>query len=174
MELLSKSASELHQAIPAASGSVSNSPSVIKLRQLMEAVETIKTERDVIESELKSATIDMKDQFLQALAQDGAIDPSIVVSHVGKALTPLQKQVTDSINRQQAIISDIQETHTTFTHECGTGTNQRDQILTQLASAYDQFMELQHNLKEGSKFYSDLTQLLIVFQNKVSDFCFGK
>lgn len=174
MELLSKPPGELHQAIPASSGSVNNSPSVMKLRHLMEAVETIKVERDVIESELKSATVDMKDQFLQALAHDGAIDPASVVSHVGKALTPLQKQVLDSINRQQTIIQDIQEAHAAFTHECGTGSNQRDQILTQLASAYDQFTELQHNLKEGSKFYSDLTQLLIVFQNKVSDFCFGK
>lgn len=174
MELLSKQPSELHSAIPAASGSISNSSSVLTLRGLMEAVETIKAERDVIESELKSATVDMKDQFLQALAQDGAIDPSMVVSHVGKALTPLQKQVTDSINRQQTIIQDIQASHNAFTQECGAGTNQRDQILTQLASAYDQFTELQHNLKEGTKFYNDLTQLLIVFQNKVSDFCFGK
>lgn len=174
MELLSKSPSELHQSIPASSGSVSNSSSVMKLRNLMEAVETIKVERDVIESELKSATVDMKDQFLQALAQDGAIDQSMSVSQVGKALMPLQKQVLDSITRQQTIVSDIQNAHAEFTHECGAGTNQRDQILTQLASSYDNFTELQHNLKEGSKFYSDLTQLLIVFQNKVSDFSFGE
>lgn len=174
MELLSREPSDLHSAIPASSGSVSNSSSVMKLRALMEAVETIKAERDAIESELKSATVDMKDQFLQALAQDGAIDPAKTVSHVGKALTPLQKQVADSIGRQQSLIADIQNAHTEFTHECGAGTNQRDQILTQLASAYDNFTELQHNLKEGTKFYNDLTQLLIVFQNKVSDFCFGE
>lgn len=174
MELLSKSSSELHQAIPASSGSVNNSQSVMKLRSLMEAVETIKAERDVIESELKSATVDMKDQFLHALAQDGAIDQTMAVSQVGKTLMPLQKQVVDSITRQQSLVGDIQAAHAEFTNECGAGSNQRDQILTQLASSYDNFTELQHNLKEGAKFYSDLTQLLIVFQNKVSDFCFGK
>lgn len=174
IELLSKSPSDLHQSIPAGGGSVSNGPAVMKLRSLMDAVETIKVERDVIESELKSATVDMKDQFLRALAQDGAIDPNLAISHVGKSLSPLQKQVVESIGRQQTLIQDIQEGHQHFTAECGSGTNQRDQILSQLASAYDIFTELQHNLKEGTKFYSDLTQLLIVFQNKVSDFCFAR
>lgn len=174
IELLSKSPSELHQAIPAGSGVVSNSAAVAKLRSLMDAVETIKAERDVIESELKSATVDMKTQFLQALAQDGAIDPATVVSHVGKSLNPLQKQVADSVGRQSTLVSDIQQAHQEFTAEVGSGSNQRDQILSQLASAYDIFTELQHNLKEGTKFYNDLTQLLIVYQNKVSDFCFAR
>lgn len=174
IELLSKSPSELHQAIPAGGGSVGNGAAVTALRALMDAVETIKVERDVIEAELKSATVDMKDQFLRALAQDGAIDPNMAISHVGKSLTPFQKQVTESIERQQTLIKDIQQTHQQFTAECGSGTNQRDQLMSQLASAYDIFTELQHNLKEGTKFYNDLTQLLIVFQNKVSDFCFAR
>lgn len=174
IELLSKSPDELHQSIPAGSGSVNNSQAVMRLRSLMEAVDTIKVERDVIEAELKSATVDMKDQFLQALAQDGAIDPATVVSYVGKALSPLQKQVAESVNRQQTIIQDIQQSHHQFSAEAGSGSNQRDQMMSQLASAYDIFTELQHNLKEGTKFYNDLTQLLIVFQNKVSDFCFAR
>lgn len=174
IEALSKPPHELQNVIPAGSGVVSNSSSVLKLRSLMESVETIKAERDVIESELKSATVDMKDQFLNALAQDGAIDPNQTISHVGKTLSPLQKQVADSIGRQQSLIQDIQDAHSAFTAEAGSGSNQRDQMLSQLASAYDIFTELQHNLKEGTKFYSDLTQLLINFQNKISDFCFGK
>lgn len=174
IELLSKSPSELHQSIPAGAGCVSNSPAVARLRELMETVETVKAERDVIEAELKSATIDMKDQFLRALAQDGAVDPSNVVTHVGKSLNPLQKQVIESVNKQQSLIQNIQQAHQQFTNDCGSGSNQRDQLLSQLASAYDIFTELQHNLKEGTKFYNDLTQLLIVFQNKVSDFCFAR
>lgn len=174
MDLLSKSAGEIQSSIPAGGDSVRNSPAVQRLRQLMEGVETLKAERDVIESELKSATIDMKDQFLQALAQDGAIDPANVVSHVGKKLSPLQKQTADSVSRQIALIQDIQTAHQQFTAESGSGNNQRDQFLTHLATAYDTFTELKHNLNEGTKFYNDLTQLLIVFQNKVSDFCFAR
>lgn len=72
-------------------------------------VETLKTERDVIESELKSTTIDMKTTFLSALAKDGAIDePNLSVESIGKSYGPLQKQVRDSVSRQEQLIAEIQ------------------------------------------------------------------
>lgn len=109
MELLSKSPEELQAAIPqATSNTVENSSAVIKLRQLMEQVETIKAERDVIESELKSATIDMKDVFLGALAKDGAIsEPAMSIESLGQIYGPLQKQVKESVERQATLMEDI-------------------------------------------------------------------
>lgn len=176
MELLSKSESELENACPVSSGgNISNCHSVQELRKLMENVDTIKAEREVIESELKSATIDLKDQFLNALAQDGAInEPSISVGSIGKALAPLREQVNDSVARQESLIQQIQRAHEAFVAETGGGSGSRDTFLSELASAYDSFTTLQNNLKEGTKFYNDLTQLLITFQNKVSDFCFAR
>lgn len=174
--LLSKPPQELHASIPSATGGgVQNCPSAQKLKQLMEQVETIKAERDAIESDLKSATVNMKDQFLSALAQDGAInEPAMSVSHIGKVLGSLQQQVSESISRQQSLIHEIQATHAQFIRESGSGTSSRDSLFTELARAYDTFSDLQHNLKEGTKFYNDLTQLLIVFQSKISDFCFAR
>lgn len=176
MELLSKSQSDLESACPASSGgNISNCASVQELRRLMETVDTIKAEREVIESELKSATVDLKDQFLSALQQDGAInEPSISVGTIGKALAPLREQVNDSITRQESLVQQIQTAHQAFVNETGGGTGSRDTFLSELASAYDNFTTLQNNLKEGTKFYNDLTQLLVTFQNKVSDFCFAR
>ena len=45
--------------------------------------------------------------------------------------------------------------------------NARDDMLKKLAAGHDAFFELQKHLQEGTKFYNDLTQLLVTFQNKV-------
>lgn len=113
-------------------------------------------------------------QFL-ILFLDKAIDEaSISVTELGKALGPYQKNVNASLQEQEKIVAEIQEVYQHFVRENGVGNNTRDVLLKQLASSYDVFTELQNNLKEGTKFYNDLTELLIVFQNKISDFCFAR
>lgn len=176
MELLSKPEGELESACPVSSGgNVANCSSVDELRRLMESVDTIKAEREVVESELKSATVDLKEQFLAALAQDGAInEPNISVGSIGKALAPFREQVADSVTRQEALVRDIQRAHQAFVAETGGGSGSRDTFLSEIASSYDNFTTLQNNLKEGTKFYNDLTNLLVTFQNKVNDFCFAR
>lgn len=177
IELLSMSQENLANEIPCgtASSKDCNSSAAVKLRSLMESVETIKAERDVIESELRSATVNLKDQFLAALAADGAInEPALSLAEIGKAVAPLQSQVQDNLTRQETLIQDIKLAQEEFAAESGSSNQSSDTTFTQLATAYDVFTELQHNLQDGVKFYNDLTQLLITFQNKISDFCFAR
>jgi len=47
------------------------------------------------------------------------------------------------------------------------GKSAREELLKQWAAGHDAFFELKGNLQEGTKFYNDLTQLLVTFQNKV-------
>ncbi|XP_003694269.1 programmed cell death 6-interacting protein isoform X1 [Apis florea] len=174
MEILSLNENDLINTVPTGSA-VQESNAVIQLRKLMEDVETIKTERDVIESELKSATTDMKTTFLSALAKDGGIDePNLSIESIGKTYGPLQKQVRDSVSHQEQLIAEIQKCHAEFTAEQSGSGSSREAMLCKLAAAYDAFKELKGNLNEGAKFYNDLTQLLVVFQNKISDFCFAR
>ncbi|KAL6268421.1 hypothetical protein P5V15_001557 [Pogonomyrmex californicus] len=174
IEILSLDEEELARAIPQGSA-LQESNVVIQLRKLMEDVATLKSVRDTIENEFKFAANDMKTTFLSALAKDGAIDePNISVESLGKCYGPLQKQVRESIAQQEELIAKIQSCHAEFTNEqAGTG-SAREAMLCKLASAYDAFKELKNNLVEGAKFYNDLTQLLVVFQNKISDFCFAR
>lgn len=177
IEILSMTENEMALEIPssATKSDMRNSSAAQHLKALMESVNTIKAERDVVESELRSATINLKDQFLAALAADGAInEPAISLSEIRRVLTPLQNQVQDSLSRQEALIQDIKDTHQKFVSETGASGESNEQLFSQLATAYDVFSELQKNLQDGVKFYNDLTQLLIIFQNKISDYCFAR
>ena len=176
MELLSKTPAELQEAVPAGPGGVvSDSSSVQILRQLMEEVDTLKTERDVIETDLKCATVDMKEQFLSALSNDGGInEPALSMESIGQSFGPLQRQVKESVDKQEDLIARIQSAHQQFAQETGASAGGRDSMMCHLAAAHDAFRDLQNNLQEGTKFYNDLTQLLVVFQNKISDYCFAR
>lgn len=53
----------------------------------------------------------------------------------------------------------LQKAHAEFVQERGSSAGGRDNMMCQLAGAFDAFNELHNNLKEGTKFYNDLTQV---------------
>lgn len=164
----------LAQQLPQGSSGGGGGSSTARLKELMEEVETLKAERAVVESELKTTNPDMKTVFLSAAASGGLNEPTISVSSLGRTFGPLQHQVTESIGKQEKIISEVQDLYQAFVQERGGQGSAREEALKSLAAAYDTYMELQGNLEEGTKFYNDLTQLLVTFQSKVSDFCFAR
>ncbi|XP_076336080.1 programmed cell death 6-interacting protein-like isoform X2 [Tachypleus tridentatus] len=154
-----------------------DSPSVQELKRLMQDVEKIKSEREELETEFKSATIDMKPKFIDALTQDGTTnEQSISAETLNELFGPLQKRVRENFDQQEKTIAEIQRVNSTFCEERENNqvSADRETIMKDLAAAYDVYVELTNNLKEGTKFYNDLTQLLVNFQSKVSDFCFAR
>ncbi|KAL1132118.1 hypothetical protein AAG570_010076 [Ranatra chinensis] len=180
MMILSQGIDAMKAALPKCGnqGGSSNTPACQRLRQLMEEVETLKAERDSIECELKSPTTDIKETFLNSLSNEGSINEALISTEsLGRSYGSLQQQVKESINKQQELLSKIQETNSEFTMErTGSGglEAKREAVLKELATAHDAYKELQTNLNDGTKFYNDLTQMLVVFQNKISDFCFAR
>lgn len=180
IEMLSRSEQELEAAIPSATQSASDnshSPSAAQLRILMGQVAELKSDREVLECELKSATVDMKEQFLSALAHDGNVnEPAMSVEKLGEVYGPIQKRIRESIELQTSLLSEIQHYNENFVKEKAGGTepSAREELMKELAIAHDIHMEVQNNLQEGSKFYNDLTQMLLSFQSKISDFCFAR
>ncbi|ROT76243.1 ALG-2 interacting protein x [Penaeus vannamei] len=162
MELLSAGPEDIAGALPSASSTTDGSdPAVVRLKKLMEDVET-----------LKSATIDMKNVFLNALAQDGAInEQGMSAESLGRVFGPLQKQVKESIERQEELVKNIQEAHKDFSHAVSGAGGDREAMMKKLASAYDNFIVLRSNLTEGTKFYNDLTQLLQSTPTRVHPRC---
>lgn len=130
--------------------------------------------REVVESELKNTSVDMKPLFFESLKKNGVINKQeISVESLNRTYSPLQSQVADSIKRQEKLMAEVQQNHEKFIQECGGATGAgaaRENVLKELAAAHDAFFELKGNLQEGTKFYNDLTQLLVTFQNKVYAF----
>lgn len=78
-------------------------------------------------------------------------------------------KVAENLSRQESVMAEVQQNHEKFAAESGAGSggNAREDLLKSIAAAHDAFFELKGNLQEGTKFYNDLTQLLVTFQNKV-------
>lgn len=68
----------------------------------------MKAERDAIECELKSATVDMKDAFLAALHDGSVNEQALSVETLGRAYGPLQQQVKESLAKQEGLMANIQ------------------------------------------------------------------
>lgn len=153
IEVISGSQAEGEQGRHADGGSMGNSGACLqRLRQLMDQVEICKAERNEIEEELKLAAV-----------------------NVNCELNELQAEVQESLLRQEELAKGIEMAYAVVKAEKRTCNNNREAaLLSQLATASDIFVEVQSNLDEGTKFYSKLTQLLIVFQNKISDFSFAR
>lgn len=180
IRVLTSGEQELQRALPAGStGSSTNSSVVNRLRLLMNQVEALKNERQVIESELKNYSFtEMKNRFLKALVADNAVnEAALSAESLGEAYGPLQRQVRESRDRQEALLRDIEAANAEFVRSKGSLSGQdavRETYLADLAAAHDAYFEISSNLNEGTKFYNDLTQLLVNLQNKVSDFCFAR
>ena len=159
----------MENTLPSGSNQVKGGPTATKLKSLCEDVETLKAERQVIESEIKGSNPDMKNLFLNIYSKEGIINEQELSNEtLQKSFGNLIEQITDSLKRQENIMKEMTEENEKFVRENGgSSSGQRDEILKKLAAAHDAFFELQKLLQEGTKFYNDLTQLLVSFKSKV-------
>ncbi|KAJ8035530.1 Programmed cell death 6-interacting protein [Holothuria leucospilota] len=177
--ILSQTEKDIAAVLPPASAAsaLKDSDVVAELRNHLSKVDAIKNEREVLESEIKSASSDIRSKFMSGMTADGSInEESISNTDLDSLFGTLIQQVQESIKRQELLLNNIQDANTRFSNAKQTNVSgqKREETLSKLASAFDVYMELTANLKEGTKFYNDLTQLLVRFQSKVSDFCFAR
>ncbi|CAF1104046.1 unnamed protein product [Rotaria sordida] len=177
---LSKQTHEIANELPSASaaGALRDAFVVRELHRLMDTVASVKAEREVIESELKNTDSDgVRARLIGAFQQGNHNDEnSVVVNEIESIYAPLRQQVNESVSKQEQLVENIRRANQQFQNEKqgNASSEMREEMLKKLARAYDAFQELLSNLREGSKFYQDLTPLLLKFQNKVSDFVFAR
>ncbi|XP_028254361.1 programmed cell death 6-interacting protein isoform X2 [Parambassis ranga] len=177
--LLCKPENELNAAIPSANPTrtLQGSEVVNVLRSQLAKLDEVKKERETLEGEIKSVTFDMSTTFLTALAQDGLVnEEQLSLSNLDQLYSAYNQRVQASLRTQEELLGQVQTSHQEFSSlkQSNTEANQREEVLKKLASAHDSYVEISSNLREGTKFYNDLTEILLKFQNKCSDIVFAR
>uniref|UniRef100_H2YHW8 BRO1 domain-containing protein n=1 Tax=Ciona savignyi TaxID=51511 RepID=H2YHW8_CIOSA len=181
IELLCLPVEKLKNAVPSSSplAALKGHPVVQELKQLCEQVGTIKAEREVMETELRTTTYDMTDKFTRILAEEGCLnEDSISPKELNRIYQPLIEQVNDSGDRQESLLANLQVVgsgiHVGVFYNSSFDYHLGEEVLKTIAAAFDKYMELTAHLQEGNKFYGDLTELLLKLQPKCSDFVFAR
>jgi programmed cell death 6-interacting protein len=147
---------DLKASIPgigSSQGNASNSPTINKLRELMNQVQEIKVDRENVEKELKKIRCDMSNDFSRALAETGVVnEEKLSAEKIQQLFKPLRDRVEQSIKRQDGIMAEVEQWNKRFAEERHVaGGAEREKLLKELAASYDSFFELQANLTEGTK-----------------------
>ncbi|XP_046875315.1 programmed cell death 6-interacting protein isoform X2 [Hypomesus transpacificus] len=177
--LLCKPEAELTAAIPSANPAktLQGSEVVNVLRSQLAQLDEVKKEREGLEAEIKAVTFDMTSCFLSALAQDGALnEEQLSLSQLDQSYGAYNQRVQASLRSQEELLGRVQTSHQEFSSlkQSNSEANDREEVLKKLASAHDSYVEISNNLREGTKFYNDLTEILLKFQNKCSDIVFAR
>ncbi|KHN82501.1 Apoptosis-linked protein [Toxocara canis] len=179
IKLLSLAEPELRAAIPGLDPKAANknSEAVQKLRALMDTVQEIKVEREQLEKEFADVHCDMTSAFLKAMADSQILnEEQLSTAKINEIYGPLREKVSESIKKQESCLAEVELWNKKFCAEKAgsSGAAERERILKMLANGHDKYVEIKSNLQEGTKFYNDLTPLLVRLQQKVSDFCFAR
>ncbi|KAI1894230.1 hypothetical protein AGOR_G00113680 [Albula goreensis] len=172
--LLCKPQAELTAAIPSAKSAqaLQGNEVVNDLRGCLAQLEELNREWKRLETDINSANFDMTGTFLSALAQTGAIGEEVTVRQSARQnIWGYNRQVQQSLKTQEDLLAKIQTLHQKFSsmRQSNSASNEREEVLKNLASAYDSYMETSRNLQEGARFYNGLIPILQKFENKCGD-----
>lgn len=155
--LLSKSEFQIASELPPASAvaALQNTHIIQDLRRLMGEVEALRSVRDVIESELKTMDQDSaKAKLINSLQSSTRLDEHAVVQEeVDNLMAPFRKQVRENIQEQEKILGYVEKANSEFCKEkiVNESSKIREEMLKNLATAYDGYNELYNHLMEGIK-----------------------
>ncbi|XP_063809242.1 programmed cell death 6-interacting protein [Pseudophryne corroboree] len=179
ISILCKGEADLNGAIPSANPAktMQGSEVVTTLKSLLANLDEVKREREQLENDIKSVNFDMTTKFLTALAQDGAInEEALSVTELDRIYGSYTDKMQRNLAKQEELISNIQVSHQEFSKmkQSNSEANLREEVLKKLAAGHDSYIELVANLREGTQFYNDLTEILLKFQGKCSDIVFAR
>jgi programmed cell death 6-interacting protein len=95
----------------------------------------------------------MCNEFSRSLAENGVVnEEKQSTQKIQEIFKPLHDRAEKSIKQQDTIMAEVEQWNKRFAEERHVaGGAERENLLKQLATAYDAYFELQANLSEGTK-----------------------
>lgn len=93
-------------------------------------------------------------EFAKSMSENGIVnEEKLSTDKLQQLFKPLKERIDQSLKRQETVMSEVEINNKKFTEERhgAQGAAERDNLLKQLAKAYDSFFELDNNLTEGTK-----------------------
>ena len=147
-----------------------NTHIVKDLRRLMQEIEALRNVREVCESELKGLDSDsVKAKLVSSLQSSSGIDEhAIIQEELDDLINPIRKQVRENIQEQEKLLGFVEKANSEFCKEkvVNESSKIREEMLKNLAQAFDGYNELFNNLEEGNKVISKIAaidQMCLIF-----------
>ncbi|VDP84054.1 unnamed protein product [Echinostoma caproni] len=191
-ELLSKSDDEIREAIKSqntdsCSSPTGNEAARQKLAAVCSQIETLKSDRNSLQDQLEKFKLPQEictsclfqpflitavDQFLRTYQETNKVGEQEMMSAINSQLEGSRECVRASETKQEELLSDLQ---VQFEAYFGRKTaNESSGLVSRLTAAVDAFFALDRDVKEGMKFYAELTDRCLKVQEKIDDFCLAR
>lgn len=105
------------------------------------------------------------DQFLRTFQESNKVPEQEMLDAINAQLEGIRQCVRASLTKQEELLSDLQ---TKFEAYFGRKKSaESSSLISQLTAAVDSFLALDRDVKEGMKFYAELTDRCLKVQDKV-------
>lgn len=143
-----------------------------KLQHLINRVYNLKSERRLLEQELKN----MAHNSMEFHHQNFAKESSSSISRLDQLHDPIEKRVGLSIDMQSLVINEIQILYDELVKDKEEGKDPCAPIklLKELATAQAIYVDIHQYLQASESFYQELTRRLLDIENGISTFCFTR
>ncbi|KAF6778551.1 hypothetical protein AHF37_02065 [Paragonimus kellicotti] len=177
-ELLSKSDDEIlatlrsaHDSSTSLSGSESGRQA---LAQLCSQVESLKADRNSLTEQFDALKLPetVVSKLTEFINRSGEVSEQNMLDILNVELEGSRECVRASEKRQEELLAEIQTKYEEcFGHRASDDTGS---LATRLNAAVDAFFALDKDVKEGMKFYAELTERCLKVQEKIDDFCLAR
>lgn len=169
---LALSQADLSAQLPRAPPSAQQTPEAARLRKMLDELAVLIDSRSAAIKKFEQGVA--KENIVSSLiAAEEKVPVEQVFAEERKKFEPLQREVSESLDRQKVLLDEITAANEQFTatRSKNSVASERENVLQSINVAVDKYSKLLANLTEGLKFYGDIIKdYLTPLKQTIDDF----